>query len=475
MAAKKRPCATPSWWWWILTMACVAAFWPARPARPLTIGEERDIGEKLLYMVRREFRLLDDPDVSGYINGLGREIVRHAGPQYFTYHFFVVDKDEFNAFAAPSGLVFFFSGLIAQMANEDELVGVMAHEVAHVVRRHIASREAKSSRIGLITTALAIAGLALGDPALSQGLLIGSQAAGLSAQLAYSRQDEEEADRLSYTWMREMGRDPHGLASMLKTMRRITRYRSEHLPPYLLTHPNPEARMEYVQSLIEVDHLGPPAPRPLGADFDFLRFKCRVLVETREVEAIRSYFAGRMAKARTDAERAMAAYGLAMVAAKERRYGEARRRLDEVAGAFPDKTVVRVDMARIALDQGRVDQALELVAPLAGGQGSAYARFVYGQALQRKGEPARALRIFTGLQRELGDYARLYYEMARAAAGLGDQGLSRFHLAYYQLYQGKEKLAKRLLREAAADSDLAEARRAQAQATLDRLEELDKL
>ncbi|RUM37601.1 MAG: hypothetical protein DSY57_03915, partial [Desulfobulbus sp.] len=77
----------------------------------LTIGEEREIGEKLLYSVRTSFKLLDDPDISQYINELGNQVLTIAGPQYFNYHFFVVRSDQFNAFAAPGGLVFFYSGL----------------------------------------------------------------------------------------------------------------------------------------------------------------------------------------------------------------------------------------------------------------------------------------------------------------------------------------------------------------------------
>ena len=76
-------------------------------AHGLSIGEERMLGEQLLYAVRSRFDLLDDPDITQYINEIGQELLAVAGPQYFDYHFFVIKDDQFNAFAAPSGLIFF--------------------------------------------------------------------------------------------------------------------------------------------------------------------------------------------------------------------------------------------------------------------------------------------------------------------------------------------------------------------------------
>ncbi|MBU1139484.1 MAG: M48 family metalloprotease, partial [Proteobacteria bacterium] len=91
----------------------------------LTVGEERELGEQLLFQIRLAFPLLDDPDIFQYINELGQEVLTVAGVQYFDYHFYIVNSTQFNAFAAPSGLVFFYSGLIEQMKQEDELVAVL--------------------------------------------------------------------------------------------------------------------------------------------------------------------------------------------------------------------------------------------------------------------------------------------------------------------------------------------------------------
>ena len=90
------------------------------------------------------------------------------------------------------------------MNSEDELISVMAHEVGHVVRRHLASRMKKGKVINFASMGAALAAIALGGGAAAQGLLAGSLAAGQSAQLHFSRQDEIEADLLAYQWMQDM-------------------------------------------------------------------------------------------------------------------------------------------------------------------------------------------------------------------------------------------------------------------------------
>ncbi len=105
-----------------LTVSMVA------PVFSLSITKEREVGEKLLFQVRKAFPLLDDPDLVQYINALGQQVLDVAGPQYFQYRYYLINRPEFNAFAAPSGMIFFFTGLILKMESEDELIAVLAHE-----------------------------------------------------------------------------------------------------------------------------------------------------------------------------------------------------------------------------------------------------------------------------------------------------------------------------------------------------------
>jgi predicted Zn-dependent protease len=445
-------------------------------ARAFSIGEERMVGEQLLYTIRAEFKVLDDPDISQYINDLGHSVLAVAGPQYFDYHFFVVKSDQFNAFAAPSGLIFFYTGLIKTMKTEDELLSVLAHEIGHAVSRHIAHRMDKQGKVSAATMLLGLASLALGNPALSQGLLTGSLAAGQAIGLSFSRQDEEQADRLSFGWMRDLHRNPRSMEGMLRTMRRITRYRTNKLPPYLLTHPNPEARLNYVESLVAVD---PDQDKPgyykKTDNFAFLRFKYRVLSQAMDPEQLRIECANIISSGRDQEQVTMAHYGLALLAAMDTSFADALGELDYVRSRYPHREILNVDLASIYLKSGQVDEALKLLrTAYKRDPTDMYAAFLLAGAVEKKGDIAEAERLYKEIAKAMPEYSKLYYELGRLKANQGKQGISNFYLAKYYLYEGRIKYAKQYLRRAAKDKRLPAAMQNEAQAILDRLKKLEE-
>ncbi len=443
----------------------------------MTIGEEREISEKLLYSVRAQFKLLDDPDISQYINELGHQVLAVAGPQYFTYHFFVVKSDQFNAFAAPGGLVFFYTGLIEKMHSENELVSVLAHEIGHVVSRHIAQRIEKGGKINAITMGLALASLALGNPALSQGLFTGSLAAGQAMNLHYSRQDEEQADRLSFTWMQKLHRNPVAMEGMLRTMRRITRYRSGELPQYLLTHPNPEARLNYVESLLDTDQdQRKPGYYRKEDNFRFLRFKYRIMSQTMEPDQMRVLCGRRAEEGKTALQRTMGTYGLALAARSDHNYPRARQLLQQVMATFPERDILKVDLAVLDLESGRTDEALQLLKnAVQRDPTDMYAVFELARVRSQRREYDRAKQLLEKVAQVMPDYSQLYWELARIEAGQNREGASTFYLGKYYLYEGRVKQAKQYLRRAAKDAKLSDTLRQEAKAILKRLQKLEKV
>ncbi len=447
---------------------------PPAPAHSFSIGEERLLGEKLLFAVRGEFELVDDPDIAQYVNRLGQQVLSAAGPQYFDYHFFVVKNSQFNAFAAPSGLIFFNSGLLQTMKSEDQLVSVMAHEVGHVVSRHISSRMAKQTKVTALSLLFGLASLAAGDPALTSGLFTGALAAGGAAGLSFSRQDEEQADRLAFDWLREMGRNPGAMEEMLKTMRRITRYSSEQLPPYLLTHPNPEDRLHYVQSLLERP-AAPAAGKAAQERFPFLRFKHRVLSQALEPEQMRTWCAGIIASGKDAEEVGMGRYGLALLSAREMDFSGAVRLMEEVRRNFPGREILDVDLAAILLDAGRTAEALPLLRRAHQRDAAdSYAAFHLARALERSGDAAGAERLHLETAKTLPDYPQIYYELGRLKSRQGQPAASNFYLAKHYLYKGRIGYAKQYLQRAAKEQNLSAALREEARLILERLKQLEE-
>jgi predicted Zn-dependent protease len=442
----------------------------------LTIGEERKIGDQLLFSIRKELPILEDPDISQYINTLGRRVLDTVGPQYFEYRFYVVKSDQFNAFAAPAGLVFFYTGLIETMNNEDQLLSVLAHEIGHVVSRHIAQRMDKGSTVSAASLLLAIAGLAIGVPGLSPGLMMGSMAAGQAINLQYSREDEEQADRLSYGWMQKMERDPTAMKDMLRMMRRNARYRmGSETPQYLLTHPNPEARLGYIESLLETDKLQVAKKYVKADNFDFLRFKYRVLMQAMDHEKLRIFCANTLASATETEHRIMAHFGLALLAAEDRHFDQALQHLATVREQYPRKDILEIDRAMILVQSGRVEEARPILEQVVKRDGNdMYGVYQLARMELMRGNAARAEQLLQRVAVVMPEYPQLYFDLGQIESSRGREGASIFYLGKYNLYQGKIKLAKQYLGRASKDTTVPEKMRAEARGLVDKLKDLEK-
>ncbi|MGI9536726.1 MAG: beta-barrel assembly-enhancing protease [Desulfocapsaceae bacterium] len=425
-----------------------------QPAKGFTVGEEKKIGEKLLYAVRSSFPILDDPDLHQYINKIGHEVLDVAGIQFFEYHFYVVESSQFNAFAAPSGLIFFYSKLIESMNSEDELVSVMAHEVGHVVRRHLASRMKKGKMINFASMGAALAAIALGGGAAAQGLLAGSLAAGQSAQLHFSRQDEIEADLMAYQWMQAMHRDTIGQKKMLRTMRRITRYRTGQIPQYLLTHPDPEARLDYVESLIAADKEYRVEIED-SQNFSFMRFKYRIMSLTHRSSTARAFMASELSDSRSsDFEKTMARYGLAQIDRRINNYEQSLARLDEVIAEFPDKPVLLVDKAVVLADKGDYRQARMLLEQVMRTEPhNSYVLFNLAKVLANIGESDQAVELFKQVAYDIPEFSDVYFEIGKILSDQGKDVEARYYLGKFNLYEGQLKLASANFKQVASKTE----------------------
>jgi predicted Zn-dependent protease len=208
----------------------------------MTIQEERELGEKVLQEVSRIWPMVQDPAPREYIARIGNRILATMDPQPFKYEFYVLNTQEINAFAVPGGKVFFNSGLIQLVEREDEIAGVMAHEIGHVVARHIARQSEQGLKLGLATLGALLAGIFLG-PAAATAIGAAAQATSATLMLKYSREMEEESDHLGLKFMERAGYDPQAMVSMMKKLRLVSGPASSDPPPYLLTHPAVEQRM----------------------------------------------------------------------------------------------------------------------------------------------------------------------------------------------------------------------------------------
>jgi predicted Zn-dependent protease len=417
------------------------SFYRVSPVGAFSVGDEKKVGEQLITMVRRGFNLIDEPDIIQYINELGRSTLDVAGPQYFDYHFFIIDNKELNAFAAPSGLIFFHSGLIESLENEGELVGVVAHEIGHVVSRHLAGRMEKSTIINAATTLGVLLGIALGAGALSQALISGSVAAGQSASLSFSRLDEEEADRFAFKWMQDQERDPAVMIDMLRKIYQVNRYRHGYIPPYLLTHPSPEIRMSYIQDLTLFSEKKPIIQFD---EFPFQRFKSRIISMTKDPMPLIHYYEKTVSSMEPNSrEAAIAHYLLSQSHLAASDYVKAESELRKTMVFYPDRAILKADMGVIYLKSGRYDKALaQLQEARKAERNNAYTTFYLAMAFEKTGKSQKAIALYEGLLTEMPDYSQLYYQLANINGSLGKQGDGYYYYGNYYWYEGNFDSAK---------------------------------
>lgn len=203
-------------------------------------ANEVEIGKGIAASLLGASPLVVDQKLQDYLNRLGWWIVLQGERTELPWRFGVIESEQVNAFSTPGGYVFITRGLLLRMRNEAELVGVLAHEIAHVLKKHHLNAIRKSAQTGLVAD---LAGAAVGRDdtfGLSQKLIhVGTDilARGLD------KQDEFEADRLAVVLTARAGYDPYGLPSVLQMLDTMNPGDSG-LSLLFKTHPAPQKRLE---------------------------------------------------------------------------------------------------------------------------------------------------------------------------------------------------------------------------------------
>ena len=246
-------------------------------AFPLSVEEQKRLGEELFLRLKREVRFVDDPLINLYVRQIGRKIVEISGDRRFVYRFYVIEGSQPNAFTIPGGYVFVNTALLNLVSSEDELAGVLAHEISHSLLEHVSRMFDQAKRISLGTLAALIAALLLTkDTKAQQTLMIGASALGQSLLLKYSRDNEFEADQLGFELLSKAGWSPYGFVSFMRKMDRWSKNISIESPTYLSTHPAITERIAYLESRCE--------NKTLSDSPSFKRIKSRLKLLERKSE-----------------------------------------------------------------------------------------------------------------------------------------------------------------------------------------------
>jgi len=243
----------------------------------MTIQEEIELGNIFARQVRSQVTLIEDQDILSYVRAVGNRLLEKVPEKHFDFNFYVIQEDTYNAFAGPGGHVFVHSGLIEVMDSELELAGILAHEIAHVICRHISERIDQSKKMSMASLAGTIAGILIGGN-VGMAMVYGSAAAQQSMFLAYTRENEREADQNSLRYLKDASYNGKGLLTILKKIRKTSWVDVSDMPTYIMTHPALNERLIYIDTALNATpEFNSPAKNIVPDHFRKINIRLRAL------------------------------------------------------------------------------------------------------------------------------------------------------------------------------------------------------
>ena len=436
----------------------------------LSKNEENQLGRAIMAQIRASGEVVEDPQVNEYINEIGYRIAAQANADgNHAFSFFVVDSPVINAFALPGGFIGVHTGLLEATRSEDELAGVLAHEVAHVTQRHIARRIHATQRQSILSTAImlgailaGVAGGASGDA--MQGAIAVAQGTAAQQQINFTRSNEYEADRVGISALAAAGFDPQGMASFFEVISRGTTPHEFRVPEFLRTHPVSSARIAEA--------------RGRARDYDAIHTedtitygiaKARLTVAAEDTPAAAvAIYERESYELQSDIER----YGRATAYLRAGRNDEALRIFEELANKDPKVIAYHIGLAdaqlateAIAESVDTFERARELFPrnlPLT---------IHYAEALLRIGEAERAHTMLLDLLNVVPPTPEQVRLIARAAIEAGETAEAHYYMAEYRLMIGDLVGGINFLRQALRVPELDEIQRIRFEARIDFIRE----
>lgn len=402
----------------------------------LSPTQESQLGAQVVAQLYAYEYLLEDPQITEYLTSTGWKLAEASNTDPEHLQFFVVKDSRINAFALPGGYMGFNAGLITASSTESELVGVMAHELAHVTQRHIARSQTKGGGLATIATwgavlAAIIAGSA--DPNIVLAALGIGQTLSYQRQVAFTRAHELEADRIGIQTLSDAGYDTAGMAGFFQKLEQQSRLYGTGIPEFLRTHPINTTRISEAKT--RAASL-PQREIEDSLEYRLIRARTQVYASGTPSSAV-SYFSALIASGKDSAE---TRYGRAFAMSRLGRYDDALKEIDQAREAHPRQLNIQLLVAQLQLDSGNDSLALELFErALTQHPRSSSALYAYADALIRagKGEVARekllesnpafgvqpeSYRLLSLAARQMRDNAEASYQMATYLYLRGDPG-----------------------------------------------------
>ncbi len=396
----------------------------------VSLDTEYRLGRNWARILRGQAPMLDDPITYQYLEDLLWRLLPHSQVQDRRLELFLLANPTFNAFAVPGGVIGVHGGLILASESEAELASVLAHELAHLSQRHYAQRLEEDRRNRPLMLAGVLAGILVAAADTEGGMAVMSSTLGASAQnqLAFSRRNEQEADRVGMQTLASAHFAPHAMPQMFGRLQRNYQFYGQRPPEFLLTHPVTESRI--ADSLNRASQLPRVSNQPAEIEFSLIKARMDIQFAESPTAAV-EHFRNALNQNTSSYSR----YGLMLAAMANQDFALAERTYAEMPVKLRQHPYVELSRIEGLLQQEKYPEALSQTRKLlALYPDSRPLRSLNARVLRSNGQLQASLREYKSLTRDYPTDAQAWFQLAETQGLAGNTlGVHEARIEYFML------------------------------------------
>lgn len=395
----------------------------------LTLEEEKKYGWEVYLEIARSTQINNDPYISIHLRNI-KDRLEGAASIPFPIVLTIIESNSVDAFATIGGYVYLTTGLIGLCDKEEELAGVLAHEFAHIARRHVAKRLGKEKFISVGTLASLLLAMLVPDPKAQAAMIAMGTASSMAMSLKYSREDEEEADSFGASMADKAGYGGIGTVEFLRKLR--AGGGDKALPQYLLTHPYHEER------IIRIESAWAGKKARIDDDFfPFLLIRVKVL-HSPQKEDMGDMWINRYLK---DSNNPSTGYAMSLMYSMKGDANESVNIAKKINSPYRD-----LFLGEILVNSRRFGEAIGVLKD----ETFPVSRFFLAKAYEGNGDRTMALNVLNGLLPYGNAYPEIFYRYGMLLGRGGDEAKGYAYLGRFYLMSGKQDLARQNFEKAIA-------------------------
>jgi predicted Zn-dependent protease len=394
--------------------------------------QEFELGQAWLRAYRSRISEYNDPQLYDYLEELLYQLAAHSELKDHRLSLVTINNPSMNAFAVPGGVIGVHTGLFRYAKTEHQIASVLAHELAHLSQRHFARRVEQQRKNATTTMAAMLASLVIaatvgGDAGMAA--MTASQAHSMENAMRYSRQNEQEADRLGIQTIYAAGMDPKGVPAMFEQMLRATRYTGSKPPEFLLTHPLTENRVADAKNRVSQF---PLKHYPDNIEYHLMRARALVAIEKNAAASLNRFNSELEGDSlNKDASR----YGLVLAHMGLGNFDDARKNLSQLISSSPDRLTYLLAEIEIDRREGKYISAIEKAQNLLRHNSKSYAlRMMLAEVYLKANQFTESEKVLEELAQRYPDRPYVWFQLAEVSGLAGDiAGVHKARAQYFIL------------------------------------------